>query len=116
MSKFWTRAALCICAASVAAPPAAAQVGAPSVGSGVRVTRHHGDGDGHHRRHRDGRGRDVFVTYWNSGEWALYNNRGWEPESYNDWWHARPERNTPRWVHSNQGCQRQYWSGGGWRC
>src|SRR5947209_442004 len=43
------------------------------------------------RRDRDGerrRGRDVcrseVVTDWYGGEWALYNNRSWAPDSYND--------------------------------
>jgi hypothetical protein len=73
---------------------------------------------------RDGRGRrgrggscDISVGTWvNAGEWALYNNRTWESDSYNDWWHDRPDRAYPRWMSNNQNCQRQYWSGGGWRC
>jgi hypothetical protein len=41
-------------------------------------------------------GRDVcrsdVVMDWYGGEWALYNNRSWAPDSYNDWWHDRPDR------------------------
>jgi len=36
--------------------------------------------------------------------------------SYNDWWHDQPWRSYPRWVTKNEDCQRQWWSGGGWRC
>jgi hypothetical protein len=55
-----------------------------------------------------------MVTY--GGEWALYNNRTWESDSYNDWWHDQPWRSYPKWVSTNQNCERMWWSGGGWRC
>jgi hypothetical protein len=48
---------------------------------------------------------------WYGGEWALYNNRSWEPDSYNDWWHDRPERAYPRWLSHNQDCARRWYSG-----
>lgn len=70
---------------------------------------------------RDGRGRRgpacpvILGGGWYGGEWALYNNRTFEPDSYNDWWHDRPDRAYPRWV-TNGRCDRLYWSGGGWRC
>jgi len=74
-----------------------------------------GDGDGSGRRGR--RGCEVSVGTWiDAGEWALYNNRSWESNSYNDWWHDQPWRSYPRWVSKNEDCQRQWWSGGGWRC
>jgi len=50
------------------------------------------------------------------GNWAYANNRSFEPNSYNDWWHERPARSLPRWVTQNQSCERLYWSGAGWRC
>ena len=73
------------------------------------------DGDG------DRRGRRGFCeistgTWIDGGEWAVYNNRSWESDSYNDWWHDQPWRSYPRWVSKNEDCQRQWWSGGGWRC
>lgn len=77
------------------------------------------DGDRRGRRDRRGDDRvvcDVFVPGWYGGEWALYNNRSFEPDSYNDWWHDRPDRSMPRWVQNNQNCQRMWWGGGGWRC
>jgi hypothetical protein len=67
------------------------------------------DGDRHHRR-GGGCRTDVVMDYY-GGEWALYNNRSWEPDSYNDWWHDRPERAYPRWMSRNQDCARRWYSG-----
>jgi hypothetical protein len=64
----------------------------------------------------------AFVGGWAyaDGEWALYNNHSWEPDSYNDWWHDRPDRAFPRWVQEQHGgpCSedRMWWSGTGWHC
>ena len=72
-----------------------------------------------HRGDRRGRRSDCEIstgTWIDGGEWALYNNRSWESNSYNDWWHDQPWRSYPRWVTKNEDCQRQWWSGGGWRC
>lgn len=63
------------------------------------------------RRHGDG----TLGVWVNGGEWAHYNNRSFQSDSYNDWWHDQPWRSQPAWVRNNQGC-RAYWSGGGWRC
>ena len=66
---------------------------------------------------RDRRDDDAAIGTWvDGGEWALYNNRSWEPDSYNDWWHDRPDRAYPRWMLSNQNCERKWWSGSGWKC
>lgn len=93
-------------------------------GFGVQVHRggrHDGGHDrwrGHHRRDR---GEALILGPWYGGEWAYYNNRGWAPDSFNDWWHDRPDRAFPRWV-QEQGrsgyCppDRVWWSGTGWRC
>lgn len=64
----------------------------------------------HRRRHRGFDG-DVFLD---APEYQ--GDSVWRSNSFNDWWHDNPARNTPRWVRSNQDCQRQYWAGGGWRC
>jgi len=71
--------------------------------------------DRRHRRHRDRRS-DGYPYF--AGGWGYYPdpNQGWEPDSYNDWWHQRPDRSLPRWVQRNDDCERVYWSGGGWRC
>jgi hypothetical protein len=58
---------------------------------------------------------DVAMA-WYGGEWALYNNRSWEADSYNDWWHDRPDRAYPAWLRRNQDCQRQWFSGDTLRC
>ncbi len=79
----------------------------PGFGFGFDHRRHDGD----HRRHRrDGLGTVVFSDYY-GGEWALYNNRSWEQDSYNDWWHENPERAYPAWMRHNQHCDRMWWSG-----
>ena len=120
--------------AALTATPAQAQ-SSTSQSHGVTIHRgsDHGDGDRFRRhRHRDrDRGDDVgfftprsprpdalVVDYgigYNSGEWALYNNRSFDPDSYNDWWHERPWRAYPRWMGRNS-CDRQWWGGGTWRC
>ena len=89
----------------------------------VRIHRGNGEGrhDGDRRRHRRDRDRDdtVFVgDGWGyyGGEWALYNNRSWESDSYNDWWHDQPWRAYPRWVTQNLECNRQWYSGDVLRC
>lgn len=79
--------------------------------------------DGHRDMRRDGSfgcGFDGGFAYADGG-WALANNRSWEPDSYNDWWHDRPDRAFPRWVreqHRRGTCDpdRMWWSGAGWRC
>ena len=71
---------------------------------------HNGNGD---RR----RGDDIGL-WVNGGEWARWNNQSWQSDSFNDWWHDRPDRAYPAWVRNNQMMQscRLYYSGGGWRC
>lgn len=70
--------------------------------------RHHGDR--HHRRGRN----DVIATGW--GWYDPDVNRSWDSDSFNDWWHDRPDRAYPRWVWHNDNCERMFWVGGGWRC
>ncbi|MCY7397398.1 MAG: hypothetical protein LH466_00980 [Sphingomonas bacterium] len=62
-------------------------------------------------RHRDRGGGDVFFPYREYQGDSL-----WRADSFNDWWHERPNRAYPAWMARNQNCERQYWSGGGWRC
>ena len=83
--------------------------------SGTDFARFHGGFRDFDRRDRRRHGRtDVILNSW-GGEWALYNNRSFEADSYHDWWHDRPDRSYPRWV-ANGRCERMWWSGGGWRC
>jgi hypothetical protein len=79
--------------------------------------RDRGDRDGDRRHRRDFCRTDVVMD-WYGGQWALYNNRSWAPDSYNDWWHDRPDRAYPRWVKHNSDCtpDRMWWSGKGWHC
>ena len=115
--------------AALTAAPAEAQNG-PSRSHGVNIHRGFDNWDGDRsRRHRhrdddirfgDPRGprADALVVDYGlgyGGEWALYNNRPFEPDSYNDWWHERPWRAYPRWMGSSS-CDRQWWGGGSWRC
>ncbi len=117
MSRLLLTAAACLLAAALASPAAA---GSPGSASGVRV--HVGSGpfvggairDGEPRR---GRGNTVVLGgFGYSPEWAYYNNRSFAPDSFNDWWHDRPDRSMPRWVGQNGNCERPYSTGAGWRC
>ena len=94
--------------------------------SGVRVRIHRGtsarydNGDGGHRRHhRRDRGDTIVVGDpwgWDGGQWALYNNRTFDSDSYNDWWHDQPSRAYPRWMSQNLGCDKPWYSGDVLRC
>lgn len=125
-------------AAAVTIAPAPAQAerwSDPSFIAAASVAVHRGDGassgkqgytghrrhrewsDGQRRRgHRD-RNRDRSDDTIFLGDYGYYeDNPAWQPEGYNDWWHDRPSRSMPRWTQNNQNCERQYWTGGGWRC
>lgn len=120
---------LALIIAAISAAPATAQTAAGSgfsgsaafAGSGA-VTVHRGTewndrvhGDGDDRRHQRRRGQRFEHGY--SDLRAGYDlNRGWASDSYNDWWHDRPDRAYPRWMSINQECERKWWSGSGWRC
>lgn len=68
------------------------------------------------RRLRSRGGQTDVVMDWYGGEWAEYNNRSWNSDSYNDWWHDRPDRAYPAWMHHNQDCQRMWFAGDTLRC
>jgi hypothetical protein len=40
----------------------------------------------------------------------------WKSDSFNDWWHDRPERAYPRWMVNNQNCEKQWYQGDVLRC
>jgi hypothetical protein len=75
------------------------------------------DGDRHDGDFRNAGpcGGGVFAD-WYGGEWAYYNNRSWESDSYNDWWHDRPDRAYPAWMRNNQNCDRRWFAGDTLRC
>ena len=84
---------------------------------GCDVRDRHGRDD----RRRGGSSCNVFVPGWYGGEWSLYNNRSFEPDSFNGWWHDRPDRAYPRWVQEARQTgrcdpDRMWWSGSGWHC
>jgi hypothetical protein len=90
-----------------------------SGGSGVRVHRLIGvPPQSGHDGHRNPRG-DFAYAYPPEYYDANYDiNRSWKSDSFNDWWHDRPDRAYPRWVWHNHDCtvDRLWWSGAGWRC
>ena len=63
------------------------------------------------RRRLRGSG-DTLVVY----DRDYQGDSAWRADSFNDWWHDRPDRSMPRWVRHNQNCERMWWSGSGWRC
>jgi len=72
-----------------------------------------GDGNadrGDRRRVSRACNSDVLMD-WYGGEWARWNNRSWEPTSYNDWWHEEPSRAYPAWMRHNQDCARRWYAG-----
>ncbi len=77
-----------------------------------RDDRYDRDDDRRDRRRRGG----VIVLGGYGGYGHRDINRSWQPDSFNDWWHERPHRSHPAWMSRNGNCERQYWSGGGWRC
>jgi hypothetical protein len=85
-------------------------------GTGVR----HDNGDrDRHRRHRRGGGDTIVLDDgfgWYGDQWARWNNRTFESDSYNDWWHDQPWRSYPRWTSQNLGCDRPWYSGDVLRC
>jgi hypothetical protein len=110
-------AAIAFPAAPAGAEHRAAFVGIPAAHSGHMSGSFHGD----RRGHRDGRGDrrfgdSVVLGDWYGGEWAQYNNRSWDSDSYNDWWHDRPSRAYPAWVQHNEGCARMWYAADTLRC
>ena len=107
-----------IAAAGAFLIPAAAQAQSSTTGAFVGVPSvnvhrgggHFGDFRRLDRRHSRGGNDFVYLDREYQGDTA------WRPDSFNDWWHERPERSLPRWLQNNQNCQRLWWSGGGWRC
>ena len=68
-------------------------------------------GDRHNRRRHRGFDGGAFLY-----DREYQGDTAWRSNSYNDWWHDRPERSHPAWMSRNQNCERLWWSGGGWRC
>ena len=56
---------------------------------------------------RRSRGTDTIVVY----DRGYQGDSAWRAESFNDWWHERPNRSYPAWVLRNRDCQRTWWQG-----
>lgn len=122
MKRLLLAAVTAVAAIAFAAAPAAAEDGGfgSSSHSGALVGRpataspfgHGGFG----RDRRDRRAQSDVLFDWNGGEWALYNNRSFAPDSFNGWWHDRPDRAYPAWMQRNQDCARPWFSGDTLRC
>lgn len=72
-------------------------------------------GNGHFRHIRVG---DGFVgPGWGYGAYDDYDiNASWRPDSFNDWWHDRPDRAFPRWMTRNRDCARPWYAGDSLTC
>ena len=102
--------------AFVAAASVAVHRGSPNVSSQWSGDHRRHDRRRHPRDHRRDRDRDRFDDTVFIGGYYYEDNPAWQADGYNDWWHERRSRNTPRWVHNNQNCERQYSTGAGWKC
>ena len=71
----------------------------------VSVQSHFDHGLRHDRRGL--RGTDTVFVY----DRGYQGDTAWRAESFNDWWHERPNRSYPAWVMRNRDCQRRYWQG-----
>lgn len=130
MRRMGIAAAAMLTAIVAAAPTAPAQAqrwSDPNFVAAANVTVHRGTelvGNVRHRpgdgiRHDRGRhGRNTADGGWWGGWYDPDFNRSWDSDSFNDWWHDRPDRAYPRWVQHNDGCDPdRMWQGGGiWRC
>ena len=97
----------------LSAPAAAQSAPALQFSSGSGGWSHHG---GFGQRDRDrGRYRDNGAFYYDYYR-EYQGNTTWKSDSFNDWWHDRPDRAYPRWIATNQNCDRKWWSGETLRC
>ena len=104
---------LAMTAIAVALPATTAQA-EPAAFTGISI----GKGGGHHGRRGDfrrgHRGNDDVVFYDNYREYQ--GDTAWKSDSFNDWWHDRPDRAYPRWLTNNQNCERKWVAADTLRC
>ena len=103
-------------AAAILAAPAAAENSDHMAFVAKPATSFHGGFGGGRNdrgfgRHRGG--DDGAVLYYDRD---YQGDTAWRSDSFNDWWHDRPDRAYPRWMMSNQNCDRMWWSGGAFHC
>ena len=115
------RALLALTAATIAALalPAASAAAAESdrTFTGIPSTSVHsgfggGVDNGFRRDRRRLRGTDTILVY----DREYQGDTAWRADSFNDWWHERPNRSYPAWMLRNQDCQRKWWDGETLRC
>jgi len=109
---------LAIATLAIAAPVPAAAQSAPGLQFSARSdSGHHGGFDRHDGRRdgrRDRRNDDSVIYYDDYREYQ--GDSAWKSDSFNDWWHDRPDRAYPRWVANNQNCERKWFAGDTLRC
>jgi hypothetical protein len=130
MTRMLLAVVTCIAAVAGAVPAQAEMAGGfhgtPAGSAFARIETRHGarfasgsegcfSGSGREGRNHGDRCGESFIGYY-GGEWALYNNRSWNSDSYNDWWHDRPDRAYPAWMRHNQDCQRPWFAGNTLTC
>jgi hypothetical protein len=84
--------------------------GLPNFGCDGRRGRDRHDG------RRDGRFDCAVVGGAFAYDYSSDINRSWDSDSFNDWWHDRPDRAYPRWMQKNQNCDRMWYSADTLRC
>ncbi|HET9352375.1 MAG TPA: hypothetical protein VFO32_00105 [Sphingomicrobium sp.] len=93
--------------AAAALPAAPAQAGDDGAGFGFVSGGSAFNGDSRRHDRRRLRGTDTVIVY----DRGYQGDTAWRAESFNDWWHERPNRSYPAWVQRNRDCQRPWWQG-----
>ena len=109
-----------LAALAIGAPVAAESAAAGPPAFASRDGGFHGGFGTGHRRH-DGRHSRHFDRGFGGAAWIDYDREyqgdtAWRSNSFNDWWHDRPDRAYPRWMQNNPDCERRWSDGAGWRC
>ena len=105
-------AAATLAAAALPASPAAAGDRDRGFTALPSVSINSGFGDRFRHDRRGLRGTDTVMIY----DREYSGDTAWRSDSFNDWWHERPERSYPAWMRRNQDCQRTWWDGSVLRC
>jgi hypothetical protein len=108
MRALFVFAAAAIAAAVIPVGPAAAEHDSGSSFTGIpQVSGQFGSGSDFRGDRRRLRGTDTILVY----DREYQGDTAWRAESFNDWWHERPNRAYPAWVQRNRDCQRKWWQG-----
>ena len=106
-------ASLAAAGALLPTPVAAVDSGQMALGGnhGVNIHRFGPTHRDDRRRHHDNDGA-FFYDYYRDYQ----GDTVWRSDSFNDWWHDRPDRAYPRWMLSNQNCDKQWYQGDMLKC